>query len=80
MLDRHDVWQEYLGLFALLNALIHFIVSLVIYRKKLVDKNLFYVDYDGDSDSIGWKLGDTPMGSGGGFIILDWQNEERSNL
>jgi len=43
MLDRHDVWQNYLGLFALINALIHFVVSVVIYRKKLVDRNLFYV-------------------------------------
>ncbi|TKB99364.1 DUF2339 domain-containing protein [Pedobacter cryotolerans] len=33
---------EYLGLFTLLNAIIHFVVSLVIYKRKLADKNLFY--------------------------------------
>ena len=43
ILDGHNVWQKYLGLFALLNALIHFGVSVVIYRKELVDKNLFYI-------------------------------------
>jgi len=43
ILDGHNAWQKYLGLFALLNALIHFGVSAVIYRKKLVDKNLLYI-------------------------------------
>ena len=43
ILEEHDTWKKYLGLFALINALIHFAVSLVIYRKQLVDKNLFYV-------------------------------------
>ncbi len=43
MLDGHPTWGKYLGLFALINALIHFVVSVVIYYKKLVDRNLFYV-------------------------------------
>lgn len=33
---------ELLGLFTLLNAVIHFMVSLLIYKRKLADKNLFY--------------------------------------
>lgn len=33
---------DYLGLFTLLNAMIHFVVSLIIYKRKLADKNLFY--------------------------------------
>lgn len=35
--------EELLGLFTLANALIHFMVSVVIYKKKLADKNLFYL-------------------------------------
>ena len=33
---------EVLGLFTLGNAIIHFVVSLIIYKRKLADKNLFY--------------------------------------
>ncbi|WP_379093114.1 DUF2339 domain-containing protein [Pedobacter sp. UC225_65] len=33
---------ELLGLFTLGNAIIHFVVSLIIYKRKLADKNLFY--------------------------------------
>lgn len=33
---------ELLGLFTLANAIIHFVVSLIIYKRKLADKNLFY--------------------------------------
>ena len=35
--------EELLGLFTLANALIHFVVSVVIYKKKLADRNLFYL-------------------------------------
>jgi uncharacterized membrane protein len=35
--------DQYLGLFTLCNAIIHLIVSLVIYRNKLADRNLFYM-------------------------------------
>ncbi|CAN5535888.1 DUF2339 domain-containing protein [soil metagenome] len=34
---------EWLGLFTLVNAIIHFGVSSIIYRQKLADKNLFYL-------------------------------------
>lgn len=33
---------ELLGLFTLFNAIIHFVVCLVIYKRKLADRNLFY--------------------------------------
>ena len=35
--------EELLGLFTLANAVVHFIVSAVIYRGKLADRNLFYL-------------------------------------
>ncbi len=42
MLDRHETGEQFLGLFTLINAMIHFVVSVVIYRLKLADRNLFY--------------------------------------
>ncbi len=35
-------YMQYLGIFTILNALIHFSVSAVIYTQKLGDRNLFY--------------------------------------
>ncbi len=41
-LNESPKGNELLGLFTLGNALIHFVVSLIIYKRKLADKNLFY--------------------------------------
>ena len=43
LLSDLDNGEELLGLFTLANALIHFVVSAIIYKKKLADKNLFYL-------------------------------------
>ncbi|WP_158975904.1 DUF2339 domain-containing protein [Cellulophaga sp. L1A9] len=44
LLESHSAYsQEFLGLFTLGNAMIHFIPTVVIYKKKLVDKKLFYL-------------------------------------
>lgn len=43
LLSSHDVGEQFLGIFTLCNAIIHFIVSAVIYKMKLADKNLFYL-------------------------------------
>jgi uncharacterized membrane protein len=37
-----DNGEAYLGLYTLLNAALHLLVSLLIYRQKLADKNIFY--------------------------------------
>ncbi len=42
ILDSHEAGTYFLGLFALVNAVIHAGVSLVIYRHQGADKNLFY--------------------------------------
>ena len=42
MLDNHETGSQFQGLFALANAIIHFIVSVIVYQKKLADRNLFY--------------------------------------
>lgn len=43
ILDNHKTGEQLLGIFTLCNAIVHFIVSAVIYRQKLADKNLFYL-------------------------------------
>lgn len=43
LLSNNETGEQLLGLFTLGNAVIHFIVSAVIYRKQLADKNLFYL-------------------------------------
>lgn len=43
ILDNHKTGEQLLGLFTLCNAVVHFIVSAVIYRQKLPDRNLFYL-------------------------------------
>jgi uncharacterized membrane protein len=43
ILNNEIYGKELLGLFTLGNAIIHFIVSAVIYKQKLADRNLFYL-------------------------------------
>ena len=43
LLDTNTTGKQLLGLFTLVNAIIHFIVSVIIYRQKLADKNPFYL-------------------------------------
>jgi hypothetical protein len=43
LLSGQKDWKDSLGAFTFLNALIHFSVSLIIYYRKLKDKNLFYL-------------------------------------
>ncbi|MBF8149605.1 DUF2339 domain-containing protein [Winogradskyella sp. F6397] len=43
ILENHDTGSQLLGLFTLGNAVIHFIVSVLFYKLKLGDKNLFYL-------------------------------------
>lgn len=43
ILENHETGEQLLGLFTLGNGLIHFIVSAVIYQKKLGDKKLLYL-------------------------------------
>ena len=43
LLNQNNSTDHLLGIFTLINALIHFAVSTVIYRLKLADKNIFYM-------------------------------------
>lgn len=42
ILDDDTVGKQLLGLFTVANAAVHFAVSMVIFRRKLADRNLFY--------------------------------------
>ena len=41
--DQHESGEELLGLFTIWNAMIHFIVSIIVFRQKLSDRNLFFL-------------------------------------
>ena len=43
MIDNIKNGEQFLGLFTLCNAIIHFVVATIIYRKKLFDKNLLFL-------------------------------------
>lgn len=43
VLNAHQTGEQLLGVFTLCNAVVHFVVSTVIYRQKLADRNLFYL-------------------------------------
>ncbi len=43
LIDYQEQGEEFLGLFTLVNAIIHFSVAFLIYKKNLADRNLFYL-------------------------------------
>lgn len=43
LLSGHETGGQLLGLFTLINAIVHFSVSVLIYRQNLADKNMFYL-------------------------------------
>ncbi|MGB0981240.1 MAG: DUF2339 domain-containing protein [Winogradskyella sp.] len=43
ILSGHAIGENLLGIFTVCNAIIHFGISAIIYKKQLADKNLFYL-------------------------------------
>ncbi len=43
ILNSDEIGEQLLGAFTLVNGILHFIVSVIIYKQKLADKNLFYL-------------------------------------
>ena len=43
LLSHNETGAQLLGVFTLCNAILHFIVSLLIFKKKLADRNLYYL-------------------------------------
>ncbi|KQN33405.1 hypothetical protein ASE92_16550 [Pedobacter sp. Leaf41] len=63
---------ELLGLFTLANAVIHFVVSLIIYKKQLADKNLFYLIL---AMVITFITMAVPVQLNGGWVTIFWAVE-----
>ena len=42
LLDDHETGEQLLGLFTLANAILHFVVGVIVFRRKQANKNLFY--------------------------------------
>ena len=42
-LEEHEIGEQLLGLFTVSNALVHFIVSIVVFRQHMSDRNLFFL-------------------------------------
>ncbi|MFD0861272.1 DUF2339 domain-containing protein [Sungkyunkwania multivorans] len=42
LLDGDETGTQLLGIFTLFNAIVHFVVSLLVYKRKVADKNLFH--------------------------------------
>lgn len=43
IINGHEMGEQLLGVFTLCNAIVHFGVSVIIYRQKLADRNLFFL-------------------------------------
>jgi uncharacterized membrane protein len=43
LLSNNQTYENYLGIYTLANAIIHFAISIVIYKKNLADKNIFFL-------------------------------------
>ena len=43
LLSFHETGKEFLGLFTLVNALLHFAVCVLLFKRKLADRNLFFL-------------------------------------
>ncbi|MES2455477.1 MAG: DUF2339 domain-containing protein [Bacteroidota bacterium] len=72
LLSNHTTGVQLLGLFTLGNAIIHFVVSLVIYKKKLADKKLFYLVL---AMVITFITMAVPVQLDGGYVTIFWTAE-----
>lgn len=43
LLSQNDTGVQLLGVFTLCNAILHFVVSVIIHKRKLADRNLYYL-------------------------------------
>lgn len=72
ILSQNKNSVELLGLFTLANAVIHFIVSLIIYKKELADRNLFYLIL---AMVITFITMAVPVQLDGGWVTVFWSVE-----
>jgi len=72
IISQNKSSTELLGLFTLANAIIHFVVSLIIYKKNLADKNLFYLIL---AMVITFITMAVPVQLDGGWVTIFWSVE-----
>lgn len=72
ILSEDKTGAELLGLFTLANAIIHFTVGLVIYKRKLADKKLFYLIL---AMVITFITMAVPVQLDGGWVTIFWAIE-----
>ncbi|MCZ4244482.1 DUF2339 domain-containing protein [Pedobacter punctiformis] len=72
ILQTEKTGVQLLGLFTLFNAVIHFVVSLIIYKKQLADKNLFYLIL---AMVITFITMAVPVQLNGGWVTIFWAVE-----
>ena len=72
ILQSHTTGAQLLGLFTLGNAIIHFMVSLIIYKRKLADKKLFYLILAIVITFITMAI---PVQLDGGYVTIFWTVE-----
>ncbi|TDG36844.1 DUF2339 domain-containing protein [Pedobacter changchengzhani] len=68
--NKHSV--ELLGLFTLANAVVHFVVAVIIYKRKLADRNLFYLIL---AMVITFITMAVPVQLDGGWVTIFWTVE-----
>ncbi|HMI05035.1 MAG TPA: DUF2339 domain-containing protein [Pedobacter sp.] len=72
ILSENKTGAELLGIFTLINAIIHFVVSLIIYKRKLADKKLFYLIL---AMVITFITMAVPVQLNGGWVTVFWAVE-----
>lgn len=72
ILDNHATGSQLLGLFTLGNAIIHFVISLILFKKKLADKKLFYLIL---AMVITFITMAVPVQLDGGYVTIFWTAE-----
>ena len=72
ILSQNKDSVELLGLFTLANAIIHFVVSVIIYKRKLADRNLFYLILATVITFITMAI---PVQLDGGWVTIFWTIE-----
>ena len=72
ILEQHSSQTNFLGLFTFCNAALHCLVSVLIYKRKLVDKSLFYLTF---GLMLIFATITIPVQFSGNWITLLWTGE-----
>ncbi|CAN5484408.1 DUF2339 domain-containing protein [soil metagenome] len=71
-IEQHWATNTYLSMFTIANAIVHFLVSMLVYKQKLADRNLFYLLM---GLSIVFVTITIPVQFDGNWVTLFWAGE-----